>query len=54
MGPTIDIKTDWIWYSICNEQQNVILQRHFGKDSSKSIHQKEMRKTMGNLYICVM
>jgi hypothetical protein len=40
MGLNIELKTDLNCNSTHNEQQTIILQRHFGKDSSKSIHQK--------------
>jgi hypothetical protein len=40
MGLNIELKTDLNCNSMNNEQQTIILQRHFGKDSSKSIYQK--------------
>jgi hypothetical protein len=42
----IDLNIDWNWYSTNNKQQNIILCRHFGKDCSKSIHQKGVFKWM--------
>jgi hypothetical protein len=38
MGLNTDLNTASNWNSTNNEQQNIILWRHFGKDSLKSIH----------------